>query len=196
VVNLLTAKAIQEGVITIFNGDQWRPFIHVDDVAEAILLTLFAPLEAVSGEILNVGDDRLNFTLRQVSEKICSQLPGTTVEHIENTDRRNYRVSFKKVHDCLGFRARYSIEDGIVQIKQAYDAGLIRNYRQSFYSNLTYLKERGIAAATTDLDVKVMTAFAGAGGRTSETDASDWKGARPVPAPLVALGRESSTLTQ
>ena len=67
VVNLLTAKAIQEGVITIFNGDQWRPFIHVDDVAEGILLTVFAPIEAVSGEILNIGDDRLNFTLSQVA---------------------------------------------------------------------------------------------------------------------------------
>jgi nucleoside-diphosphate-sugar epimerase len=163
VVNLLTAKAIQEGVITIFNGDQWRPFIHVDDIAEAILLTLFAHIEAVSGEILNIGDDRLNFTLRQVSEKICTHLPGTRVELVENSDRRNYRVSFKKVHDCLGFRARYSIEDGIAEIKHAYDTGLIRNYRQPFYSNLMYLKERGIVAAKTDLDVKVMAAFAGAG---------------------------------
>jgi nucleoside-diphosphate-sugar epimerase len=163
VVNLLTAKAIQERVITIFNGDQWRPFIHVDDIAEAIILTLFAHMEAVSGEILNIGDDRLNFTLRQVAEKICAQLPSTKVEHVENSDRRNYRVSFKKAHDCLGFRARYSIEDGIAEIKHAYDIGLIRNYRQAFYNNLLYLKERGIAPAKTDLDVKVMAAFAGAG---------------------------------
>ena len=163
VVNLLTAKAIQEGVITIFNGDQWRPFIHVDDIAEAILLTLFAHVEAVSGEILNIGDDRLNFTLKQVSDKVCAQVPGTRVEHVENNDRRNYRVSFKKAHDCLGFRARYSIEDGIAEIKHAYDTGLIRNYREPFYNNLMYLKERGIAPAKTDLDVKVMAAFAGAG---------------------------------
>lgn len=163
VVNLLTAKAIQDGVMTIFNGDQWRPFIHVDDIAEAIVLTLFVPIEAVSGEILNIGDDRLNFTLKQISEKICVQLPGTRVEHIENSDRRNYRVSFKKAHDCLGFRARHSIEDGIEEIKHAYDTGLIRNYRQPLYSNLMYLKERGIAAAKTDFDVKVMAAFAGGG---------------------------------
>jgi nucleoside-diphosphate-sugar epimerase len=163
VVNLLTAKAIQEGVITIFNGDQWRPFIHVDDIAEAILLTLFAHVEAVSGEILNIGDERLNFTLKQVSDKVCALVPGTRVEHVENNDRRNYRVSFKKAHDCLGFRARYSIEDGIAEIKHAYDTGLIRNYREPFYNNLMYLKERGIAPAKTDLDVKVMAAFAGAG---------------------------------
>src|SRR5215471_2181759 len=33
VVNLLSARAKQEGRITIFNGQQWRPFIHVKDIA-------------------------------------------------------------------------------------------------------------------------------------------------------------------
>src|SRR5439155_7233649 len=31
VVNLLTAQAAIAGKITIFNGTQWRPFLHVDD---------------------------------------------------------------------------------------------------------------------------------------------------------------------
>src|SRR5690349_11749380 len=62
VVNLLTAKAVQEGVITIFNGEQWRPFIHVQDVAQAVVDVFLAPLESVSGEIFNVGDERLNYT--------------------------------------------------------------------------------------------------------------------------------------
>jgi len=70
VVNLLTAKAVQEGVITIFNGEQWRPFIHVQDVAQAVVEVFLAPLKSVSGEIFNVGDDRLNYTLKQIAEKI------------------------------------------------------------------------------------------------------------------------------
>ena len=40
VVNLLTAKARQEGLITIFNGEQWRPFIHVRDLVEATACVL------------------------------------------------------------------------------------------------------------------------------------------------------------
>jgi nucleoside-diphosphate-sugar epimerase len=197
VVNLLTAKAIEDGVITIFNGDQWRPFIHVSDIAEAILLTLSAPIEAVSGEILNVGDDQLNFTLKQVSEKIRAQVPGTRVEYIENTDRRNYRVSFTKVHDCLGLRAKYSLEDGIAEIKRAYETGLIRNYRQPFYNNLTYLKERGIVGAKTELDVKVMAAFAGVSSGNSDGKLpNNWKAPQPVTAPLMTLGNESRPLTQ
>ncbi len=40
IVNLLTAKAMQEGKITIFGGDQWRPNVHVADVADTILRLL------------------------------------------------------------------------------------------------------------------------------------------------------------
>ena len=62
VVNLLTAKAHQEGVITIFNGQQWRPFIHVRDLVEAIVLILETPVRMVSGEVFNIGDSVLNHT--------------------------------------------------------------------------------------------------------------------------------------
>lgn len=169
VVNLLTAKAIRDGVITIFNGGQWRPFIHVQDVAEAVVQTLEAPVESVSGEIFNVGDDRLNLTLAQVAEKIKAIVPCTRVEYVENSDRRNYRVSFSKIHGCLGFRSSYTVEDGITEIQRAFDLGQIGDYQQPFYSNASYLKLLGRVDAKNELDKKVMAAFAGAHSRTTST---------------------------
>lgn len=165
VVNLLTAKAISDGVITIYNGTQWRPFIHVRDVAESIVQTLEAPVEAVSGEIFNVGDDRLNFTLTQVAEKIKALIPHTRIEHVENSDRRNYRVSFDKFRDCVGFRPQFSIEDGIAEIQRAFAKGEIADYRHPSYSNVSHLKQRGRVNPENELDVKVMAAFAGASSR-------------------------------
>jgi len=165
VVNLLTARAVQEGLITIFNGDQWRPFIHVEDVAEAVMRIFLAPLESVSAEIFNVGDDNLNFTLSQIAEKIKKQLPETRIEHVQNSDHRNYRVSFRKIKECVDFRAQHTIESGIAEIKQAFLSGLISNYRHSFYNNLTFLKEKGRVDTPDELDVKVMAAFASAGSR-------------------------------
>ena len=162
VVNLLTAKAIQDGVITIFNGNQWRPFLHVRDIARAVVDTLEAPIESVGGEVFNVGDDRFNYTLRQVAELIRTHIPHTRIEYVENADQRNYRASFKKIRDCLGFSAKCSLEDGILEIKRACELGTITNYRQPIYSNVSYLKERGHLDAKSDLDVKVMAAFAGA----------------------------------
>ena len=165
VVNLLTARAIQDRLITIFNGDQWRPFIHVSDVAAAVVESLSAPVEAVSGEIFNVGDDRLNFTLADVAEKIRDHNPQTRVQYVENDDRRNYRVSFQKIRNCVGFTAERSVESGVLEIKRAFERGEILDYRDAFYSNVSFLKERGHVHAKSELDVKVMAAFAGAGSR-------------------------------
>lgn len=167
VVNLLTAKAIRDGVITIYNGTQWRPFIHVRDVAEAVVQAIEAPVESVSGEIFNVGDERLNYTLAQVAEKIQAKIPDTRVEFVENSDRRNYRVSFRKFRDCVGFRAHYSLEDGISEIQSAFASGQISDYQLAFYSNASYLKQRGRVNPKNELDVKVMAAFAGAASRAT-----------------------------
>ena len=191
VVNLLTAKALQDGVITIFNGGQWRPFIHVEDVAEGIVQVFQAPLESVNAEIFNVGDDSLNFTLSQVAEKIRLQIPGTRIEHVHNSDLRNYRVSFRKIRDCVGFTAKHSLEDGIVEIQRAYELGLIENYRQPFYSNSAFLKERGQVAPKGDLDVKVMAAFASAGS-ASQGRSYSWEEFTTLP---LGSGQQRSSAT-
>ena len=139
VVNLLTARAIQEGKIMISNRDQWRPFIHVNDVARAFVQVLRAPLSTVSGEILNVGSYHLNYTLGEVAEKIRERVPGLEIEYRENLDKRNYRVSFDKIHSYVGFVCENSLEQGIEEIRQAVADGLIKNYRDTQYSNYEYL---------------------------------------------------------
>ena len=160
VVNLLTAKAYQEGLITIFNGSQWRPFIHVEDIAEGICLTLEAPIAKVSGEVFNVGDDRLNYTLEQVAEIIQCEFPETAVEYTENADRRNYRVSFAKIRERLNFEAKKTIEEGVRELRLAFERGGIQSYKDPFYSNLAYLKAYGGADPECELDTRVMAAFA------------------------------------
>ncbi len=51
VVNLLTAKAFVDGEITIYGGNQWRPFLHVEDAAKAISTVIDAPIGMVRSEI-------------------------------------------------------------------------------------------------------------------------------------------------
>lgn len=161
VVNLLSAKAKQDGRITIFNGKQWRPFIHVSDLAEAIILLLNASLSAVSQEIFNVGDNRLNHTLADVAEVVQRVFPGTQIEHSENADRRNYRVSFSKIEKRVGFRCRYTLEDGVREIKAAFDSNEIANYRDIRFSNLGFLRETGTPENKSEFDEAVMAAFGG-----------------------------------
>ncbi len=161
VVNLLSAKAKQDGRITIFNGEQWRPFIHVKDIAEAIILLLKAPLSAVSQEIFNVGDNRLNHTLAEVAGVVQRVFPGTRVEHDENSDRRNYRVDFSKIEKRLGFRCQYGLEDGVREVEAAFDSSQIANYRDIRFSNLGFLRETGTPENKSEFDEAVMAAFGG-----------------------------------
>jgi nucleoside-diphosphate-sugar epimerase len=161
VVNLLSAKACQDGLITIYNGQQWRPFVHVKDLAEAMILILQAPLHLVSGQVFNVGDNELNHTLAEVAGVIQSVFPRTQLEFIENADRRNYRVSFDKIQKRLGFRCRYSLEDGVREIKAALESNQISSYKNIRFSNLSFLRESGAPGNKSKIDREIMAAFAG-----------------------------------
>lgn len=143
VVNLLTAKAVQEGKIIIFNDDQWRPFIHVSDVARAFVCALQAPHALVSGEVFNAGSYGLNYSLGEVAEKIREQIPELVVEHKENLDKRNYRVSFDKIHSYLGFTCATGLEVGIEEIRKTIESGLVKNYRDPTFSNYEHLLGAG-----------------------------------------------------
>jgi nucleoside-diphosphate-sugar epimerase len=159
VVNLLTAKAMKDGVVTIFNGEQWRPFLHVGDAAESIIRVLEAPSEVVGGQTYNVGDDRLNHTLSELARKILDIFPDTRVEYVHNSDRRNYRVSFSKVKDELGFFCSKTLEDGIKELKVAFDNGLIADYHLPLYSNAKFLQQYGSPPQQNEVDAQVMAAL-------------------------------------
>ncbi len=146
VVNLLAAKATCEKCIAIFGGDQWRPFVHVDDAAEAIVKCLEAPLFTVKGEIFNVGSDEQNYQIKQLGTLIKEVIPDVEIVHQgEDTDRRNYRVSFAKIRRRLGFVPQHTVREGILEIKEAIESGRIRNYREARYSNYRTLSEEGNA---------------------------------------------------
>lgn len=145
VVNLLAAMAKVEGKITVHGGDQWRPFVHVDDAALAVSMMLQAPLSVIGNEIFNVGSDAQNYTIRQVGELIHEQaFTAQLIVADEDIDKRNYRVSFRKLKHKLGFRPHWTLEQGIAQVLEAVANGAVGDYRDMQYSNVKYLKESGL----------------------------------------------------
>jgi len=161
VVNLLAAKAFQEGIITIFNRQQWRPFVHVRDVAAGIVRVLEAPTHAVSGEIFNLGDSRLNYTLSGLAGEIRGVFPKTRIAHVENTDLRNYCVSFDKIRNRLGFECGIGLHAGLQELKLAFENGVVTDYTAAQYNNQRFLQNVGAPAQARALDARVMAAFAG-----------------------------------
>ena len=142
VVNLLTAKAIVDGKITVFGEDQWRPFVHVDDAALAVATALEAPLDVTGGQTFNVGSDEGNYTLGDVGRLIQKFVP--TAELIasgSDGDRRNYRVDFSKIKNQIGFKTQWTLEMGVKQVIQAFERGDVTDYNAPQYSNVKLLSE-------------------------------------------------------
>ena len=136
VINLLTAKAVVDGEITIYGGDQWRPFVHVSDAARAIIMTLEAPLEAVKGQIFNVGSDDQNHRISDVGKIIRDLIQDSSLINQDNdVDKRNYRVSFAKIQRQLGYSSMVTVEQGVKEIERAIKSGKLEHYTKEKYSN-------------------------------------------------------------
>ncbi len=145
VVNLLVARAVAEGEITIFGGDQWRPFVHVDDGAEAIIRCLDAPPDLVRGRVFNVGSDDQNHTLGQIANHIAELVPGVRVlyEGGRGAAEANYRVSFARIRTQLGFVPHRSLAEGLTEIRDAIEQGAVADYAEERYSNYKVLTRKG-----------------------------------------------------
>jgi len=117
VVNTFVAKALTAGSLEVYGGNQWRPFVHVHDVARAIHRVLTSKITSVAGEIFNVGSNSQNFRIADIGEKVAALIPGTTVHNRGDVvDPRDYRVSFDKITKQLGFRCEKSVDDGIREL--------------------------------------------------------------------------------
>ena len=126
-VNVMTKNAYtQQRIVIDGGGKQWRPFVHVADVAEAITRTLEAPIAKVRGEVLNVGSNEANVRILNLGYRVRDAIPGTHVE-ISGTDPdlRDYNVNFDKIARVLGWKPTRTVDDGIAEVLAALKRGQI-----------------------------------------------------------------------
>jgi len=128
VINLMTLHAVERGTITVMGGGrQWRPLVHVSDVARAFRAALEAPAGHVSGQVFNIG--LCNLQVRSLAFIVRETLPIPVAVSIapDDADRRDYSIGFGKARAQLGFEARVGVEDGIREIYDALKYGRIEN---------------------------------------------------------------------
>jgi nucleoside-diphosphate-sugar epimerase len=125
-VNILTNHAINKGEITVFGGEQKRPNLHIEDMTDLYLFLLEQPEEKIYKKIYNVGYE--NFKVREIAEKANKTLGGNIPIIITpSNDNRSYHVSSQKIKNELGFEAKHTIEDAVLDLKKAFDEGRIPN---------------------------------------------------------------------
>lgn len=145
VVNILTNLAYNTGKVKVMGGGQMRPNIHIEDMVRAYLLILDAPKEKIQGEIFNAGYH--NHTVMALGEMVQSivgkKRPVELVVEPTN-DNRSYHVSSDKIAKKLGFFPKYTIEDAIQGLVDAFQAGKLPNSMEDAkYFNIKTMK--GIA---------------------------------------------------
>jgi nucleoside-diphosphate-sugar epimerase len=126
-VNAMTLDAFSKGLIRV-NGDglQYRPFIHVEDVASVVETVLGASDQMIGGEVFNIVD--FNLKIRDLAERLCALFAGAAeCEFLTNNlDFRNYHVNGARAEQVLGFKAAVGLEKGAADIRAALQQGRIK----------------------------------------------------------------------
>ena len=125
-VNILTNLAINNGRITVFGGSQFRPNLHVEDMTDLYTMLLEAPDAAVDGKVWNAGYH--NLKVMEIAEKVREEIgPKVEIVVTPTDDHRSYHVSSERIRRDLGFAARRTVEDAIVDLRDAFTAGRVPN---------------------------------------------------------------------
>jgi len=137
VVNTMIGAGYFNNKITVNGGDQWRPTVHVKDVANAIWLAL-SPLEP-QHRVYNVGSNEQNYQISELGQLIYRRIPNAALIFNDSQDKRNYKVNFDRIKE-LGFEAKYTINDAVDELYAQFKDGEIKNMEEDVYYRVKYLQ--------------------------------------------------------
>ena len=104
----------KNGKITVFGGEQTRPNIHIQDLANVYRHFLSHP--GLASGCYNAGFE--NIKIREIAERVQKQT-GAEIVITESNDPRSYRQDSSKLL-ATGFKPQFSVQDAIEQITKAY----------------------------------------------------------------------------
>ena len=134
-VNEFTREVALGRELVVFGEQFWRPYVHVRDVAEAVAMTLEAPPETVAGQVFNVGGTRENYRKLDIVDLLKDRFDAPVVKFVhKDEDPRDYRVSFEKVKDAIGFEVRRTVGNGIDEVASLVRTSMVDPY-DALYCN-------------------------------------------------------------
>jgi nucleoside-diphosphate-sugar epimerase len=142
IVNQFVLEALLKRKLIIYQRGYARSFIHVSDIVEALQLAIEKPLEVLHGQVFNVGSDEGNYTKDEIVSLVQEYVPGTEILYKDLTfggDMRDIRVSFAKINRVLGYAPRISVPEGICEVRDAIQSGLIKDPLDNHYRNAQFI---------------------------------------------------------
>jgi len=145
-VNILTNHAVNKGEITVFGGSQLRPNLNIRDMIAAYEMFIEAPHEKVHGETFNCGYQNRSISdiaeiVRNVVTEEFPDRPSITIKTTPSDDLRSYHINSDKIARVLGFKPKFTIEDAVRELCQAFRDGLLPNSMDDdMYYNVRRMK--------------------------------------------------------
>jgi nucleoside-diphosphate-sugar epimerase len=137
-VNEFTRDLWADRRLEVFGERFWRPYVHVRDAARGIRMVLEARIELVAGQVFNVGDSGENYRKLDLVQELRSQIDRGEVAFVHrDEDPRDYRVSFDKIRETLGFEVTMKVPKGITEVIDALDAGRFPDPFDARYRNIS-----------------------------------------------------------
>jgi nucleoside-diphosphate-sugar epimerase len=127
-VNILTNLAVNQGKITVFGGNQLRPNLHINDMADAYVLMIEAPADKIAGQTFNIGFQNLSIgriaeIVREVVQQEFPDRPPITIETTPSNDPRSYHINSDKIKRVLGYTVKRTVEDAVRDLCRAFKEG-------------------------------------------------------------------------
>jgi hypothetical protein len=83
-----------------------------------------------------VGATDQNFQKQQLIELIRPHAPDAVVEFVHKTeDPRDYRVSFSRISEQLGFQITRTVTEGIAEVARLVRENVINDFENRSYRN-------------------------------------------------------------
>jgi nucleoside-diphosphate-sugar epimerase len=118
-VNDFVARAIHDRSLVLYFADAKRTFIHINDCVRGYMMAI-DKADQMIGQIFNMGNERLNFSKRQVTEEIKKHITCDIIfSTMPDKDSRNFTVSFEKIRK-LGFDTTIDLSMTIEELVKLY----------------------------------------------------------------------------
>jgi dTDP-4-amino-4,6-dideoxygalactose transaminase/nucleoside-diphosphate-sugar epimerase len=141
VVNVMALNAVKNGKIVVTGGGaQWRPLVHVRDMARAYVACLEGDWSNLAGQEFNVVG--CNHRVGEIAQIVRDGVSGAEIETVAGTaDLRSYRVDGTKFEQATGFRPAIGVAEGAAEIVAAVRAGWFEESDAACYHTVKRLKE-------------------------------------------------------
>lgn len=120
-VNDFVYRAVNDGVVVLFESHFKRNYIHVRDVV-GVFIHCLQNFDAMKEQAYNVGLSEANLSKLELCQEIKKQIPKFVFIDSKigkDPDKRDYIVSNAKI-EKTGFKPQHSLKEGIAELIKGY----------------------------------------------------------------------------